>query len=371
MDADLEREAANSLRTASTTAHARTARNVAFTLVELLVVIAIIGVLVALLLPAVQAAREAARRSQCINNIRQCAVAALNYESAKREFPTGRRSGQTADLQTIRQWGHLADILPFVEANNTYRQVNYKDPPDQSPIKTVSFSFFLCPSDPEDRVNHDVCTAGASWLNAGRTSVRGNGGADTGRSPIPGIPQGPGIPVLERNNGIFVSNVAIRVKEVTDGLSHTAMYSEMVRGDGDRDVVETASDWLKMSGAADDSAEDAYQSCNAIANPAALVGPGGQFCCGGRNWLHGDYATSRYNHLMPPNSKSCTHGSGNLTAIPVNEEGSATTASSRHNGGVNLAMADGSTHFVVDSVDRLIWNAAGSRNGEETLGDPV
>jgi prepilin-type N-terminal cleavage/methylation domain-containing protein/prepilin-type processing-associated H-X9-DG protein len=370
MRAEQERDAAESARIAPARSTPNLVRQSAFTLVELLVVIAIIGVLVALLLPAVQAAREAARRSQCINNIRQCAVAALNYETAKREFPTGRRSGTTADNKTIRQWGHLADILPFVEANTVYRQVNYNDPTDQSPIKTVSFSFFLCPSDPEDRTNNDTCSASGVWLNAGRTSVRGNGGADTGRSPLPGIPQGPGIPVIERNNGIFVSNVAIRIKEVTDGLSHTALYSEMVRGDGDRNVVETASDWLSMSGSEDDTAQQAYAACSAIVNPSALVGAGGQFCCGGRNWLHGDYATSRYNHIMPPNSRSCTHGSGNLTAIPVNESGSATTASSRHNGGVNMAMADGSTHFVADSIDPLVWNAAGSRNGEETLGDP-
>jgi prepilin-type processing-associated H-X9-DG protein len=73
---------------------------------------------------------------------------------------------------------------------------------------------------------------------------------------------------------------------------------------------------------------------------------------------------------MPPNSRSCTHGSGNLTAIPVNEQGAATTASSNHSGGVTLAMADGSTHFVADSVDSIVWQAAGSRDGEETVGDP-
>ena len=341
-----------------------------FTLVELLVVIAIIGVLVALLLPAVQAAREAARRSQCTNNMKQCALAALNYESAKNEFPIGRRSGQNADNSTITQWGHLAHILPYVEANTTHRQIDFKAPPKDSPIKTVSFPFFLCPSDAEDRVNNDICTAGTDWLNAGRAGVRGNGGSDTGVSPLPGSTSGPGFPPLERNNGIFVANVAIEAKEVTDGLSHTAMYSERVRGDGDRDIVEESSDWLKMSGAAEDSAKQSYDACQAIVNPAALTGQGGQFCCGGRNWLHGDYATSRYTHIMPPNSRSCTHGSGNLTAIPVNEQGAATTASSNHSGGVNMAMADGSTHFVADSVDPIVWQAAGSRDGEETVGDP-
>src|SRR5262249_20894071 len=97
-----------------------------FTLVELLVVIAIIGILVALLLPAIQAARESARRSQCTNNLRQLGIAALNYESAKKAFPYGRKrgtvtkpDGTTADLN-VAQWGHLALILPYAEEGTIY-----------------------------------------------------------------------------------------------------------------------------------------------------------------------------------------------------------------------------------------------------------
>ncbi|BBO33324.1 hypothetical protein PLANPX_2936 [Lacipirellula parvula] len=348
----------------------RVKRRSGFTLVELLVVIAIIGVLVALLLPAVQAAREAARRSQCTNNLRQCALAALNYEGAKKEFPIGRRSGQNADASTITQWGHLAHILPYVEANTTHQMIDLTASPKDSPIKFVSFPFLLCPSDPDDRVNNDTCTAGTDWLNVGRTGIRGNGGNDTGVTPIPGTTPGPGRPPLERNNGIFVTNAAIRIKEITDGTSHTAIYSERVRGDGDTSVVEESSDWLRMGGAAEDTADQSYTSCTSIANPGVLTGTS-QFCCGGRNWLHGDYSTSRYNHLMPPNSRSCTHGSGGLTAVPVNEQGTATTASSNHKGGVNLAMADGSTRFVADGVDPIVWRAAGSRDGEEAVGDSL
>ena len=331
---------------------------------ELLVVIAIIGVLVALLLPAVQAAREAARRSQCTNNLRQLGLASLNHETAKKTFPMGRRSGMKPDNTPIRQWGHLADVLPYVEAASSFNLIDYDAPTDTSPAKTHSFSFMLCPTDSEDRLNASICTDSDKWLNAGRTSYRGNGGNDTGAFPLAGTTN------LERNNGIFVANIAIRMKDVTDGTSHTAIYSEMVRGDGDRDAVEPLSDWLKMSGDSDDTADEVYAACSAIVNPAVLTGAGGQFCCGGRNWLHGDYATSRYNHIMPPNSRSCTHGSGNLTAIPVNEQGGATTASSRHNGGVNFVMADGSIHFVAEGVDPAVWRAAGSRDGEETLGDP-
>lgn len=326
--------------------------------------IAIIGVLVALLLPAIQAAREAARRSQCMNNLRQLGVAALNYETAKKEFPFGRRSGTDLAGNTIRQWGHLSHILPYVEANSSYKLIDYKVAPADSPVKKVQFDFFICPSDSEDRVNHDICSDSGKWLDAGRTSYRGNGGSDTGKFPRADTTD------LEQNNGIYLANLAVKMSQVTDGTSNTAIYSEMVRGDGDQQVVDTASDWLRIGGT-DQTATAVANACIAL-NPAGAIGASQQFCCGGRNWMHGDYATSRYNHIMPPNSRSCSQNSrgSNLTAIPVNEDGGATTASSRHSGGVNVACVDASTHFVSDSVDPVVWNAFGSRDGEETVGSP-
>jgi len=343
----------------------------AFTLVELLVVIAIIGVLVALLLPAIQAAREAARRSTCTNNMRQLGIAALNYESSKKAFPYGRQTDTDPKDTTkfLFPWGHLAYILPYIEGNTIHQMINYKQQPFLSPAKFQKVEFFLCPSDLEDRINHDICTdttaSPPKWQDAGRTSYRGNGGSDTGVYPIQMGER------LERNNGIYVANVAIRISQVTDGTSNTAMYAERVRGDGDRDSVETASDWLRVGGATTEPALDLYNSCSGIANPSLMTGPANQFCCAGRNWVHGDYSTSRYTHVMPPNSRSCSHSTGgNLTAIPVNEAGNATTASSRHSGGVNLAMADASTHYISDSVDPLVWSALGSRDGDETVGTP-
>src|SRR5262245_61255973 len=97
----------------------------AFTLVELLVVIAIIGILVALLLPASQATREAARRSQCTNNLRQLAIAALNYESSRKEFPKGRRNGKDLNGNTITQWGHIPFVLKYIEEDATYSLIDF------------------------------------------------------------------------------------------------------------------------------------------------------------------------------------------------------------------------------------------------------
>jgi prepilin-type processing-associated H-X9-DG protein len=332
-----------------------------------LVVIAIIGVLVALLLPAIQAAREAARRSQCSNNLKQLGLGALNYESARKEMPIGRKKGFNADGSAVSQWGHLALILPYMEGGNAYQQINFSIPTNNSPVKLMKFEFFGCPTDPEDRVNNDTCSAGI-WQDAGRATYFGNGGGLAGETVE--TPAGSNVWV-ENNNGIFITNRAVKLKEVTDGTSHTALYAERVRGDGDLNVVETQSDWLRMGGSnPGETALQTYTACSGITNPAVLTGAGGQYCCGGRNWVHGDYGTSRYNHVMPPNSLSCVRGSGNLTAIPVNESGTATSASSFHTGGVNVAMTDGSTHFVADGVDPFVWNAAGSRDLSETYPDP-
>ncbi len=162
-----------------------------FTLVELLVVIAIIGILVALLLPAIQAAREAARRSQCSNNLHNLSLACLNYEAAQKEFPYGRRSGTSSNGKTIPQWGHLAYVLKYVEEDSTYSLIDWSPGVGlaNSPAKFQKPTILYCPSEGDDRMNTPACAqADNSWLDVGRCNYRGNGGSKPGRTTqIPAV----------------------------------------------------------------------------------------------------------------------------------------------------------------------------------------
>jgi prepilin-type N-terminal cleavage/methylation domain-containing protein/prepilin-type processing-associated H-X9-DG protein len=324
-----------------------------FTLVELLVVIAIIGVLVALLLPSVQAAREAARRSQCSNNLRQFGVATLNYETAKRKLPAAR--------MLPKGWGVHVKILPYMEQMSLFNIVDFGKAIAENDARLQSVGLFLCPSDLEDRLEGSpTADDQEGW---GRNTYRANSGSDTGQMTGSGAPA----EQVERNNGPFVTNREIKLAEITDGTSNTALFSEKVRGDGDNTLVEVASDWFRVAEnrITNDQVADA---CRAL-DLSTMNKPKFQFSRGGRNWPRGNYVPSRYNHVLPPNDRSCTRGDGggNLGAV-VNDKGGATTASSNHGGGVNVVRVDGSVTYVLSEVDLLAWRALGSRDGEETVG---
>lgn len=325
-----------------------------FTLIELLVVITIIAILLALLLPAIQAVRSAAYRIQCSNNLKNIALAAHNYHAANETFPMGR-------YRKTCMWSQHARLLPFLEQHIVYDMIDWKRCPGNRENKTARethLEVFRCPADPNNLTgNH-----GANQPGWGKNNYKGNAGSDTGRYRNR----------KEQNNGIFVTNRFIAIKHIGDGTSHTVLFSEMCVGDGDDRKSTSQSDWFRIT--------DGLQTADAVYNICykqlwqgdawrQMKGASQQISRSGRNWTWGNYIPARYNHVMPPNTLSCAMGSGGRLDAKVNNAGGATTASSWHGSGVYIAMVDGSIHFISNEVDLSVWRGIGTRDGGEGVPD--
>jgi prepilin-type N-terminal cleavage/methylation domain-containing protein/prepilin-type processing-associated H-X9-DG protein len=309
---------------------------VGFTLIELLVVIAIIGVLIGLLLPAVQKVREAASRAKCANNLKQIGLAAHNYHSAVQRFPQGW------DFTT--SWGELAFLLPYLEQDNLYRTMDLTQPITAAinvPSQQVELPGFRCPSD----VNNPMPSLG------GATNYYGNAGSWV----VFVIARGLNV-TDPRPNGIFYTGSNhIRFADILDGTSNTAMFSEKLLADGNMGLVSPDSDVFNGPGGAPGvpaSADQAYTMCQSV----DITNLANQFpIFMGAPWGHGQH---NYQHVSPPNGRSC----GWLPSLRA-----TMTASSRHPNGVNVVFSDGSVHFITNSIDLTVWRAMGSRNGSEAF----
>ncbi len=312
-------------------------RRPGFTLVELLVVIAIIGILVALLLPAVQAAREAARRTQCNNNLKQMALAVHNYHDVYHAFPF-------AYQQNI---SHHARLLPFMEQTNLHDminfQVSYSDPSNLAVMNT-KVGGFVCPSD----INQLPSSLGATnnyYGNMGTTILYQAPSTNPSNSNF-GFPE---------HNGSFSASVAVRFGDVLDGTSNTALFSEKNRGDGSNGISSPASDTYQP-GTYPATADQAMADCLAV-NTLDLSKQG--FSNVGAPWLRPYHSTTVYYHILPPNTRSCMYPPGRI----------ATTAGSRHPGGVMIALCDGSVRFVSKTINVATWRALGTRDSSDLVGN--
>ena len=315
-----------------------------FTLIELLVVIAIIGILVSLLLPAVQAARERARCLECANNLKQFGVAAQNYHVVFQSFPQGR-------ISAGHKWGAKARLLPYLEQDAITNQLDYDKQPSHrsnSFIHKMRLPTFRCPS---DWTNYSV---NSEWYY-GSTNYRACAGS---------LPASFNNGRKDENNGVFVNRIAIKLEHVRDGASYTALFSERVRGDWNNNRISPLSDLYKIPNRAK-SLNQVYNACMKV-NPQKMKGPKKQTSLTGRYWPHGNYTTERYMHVMRPNELGCSHGTGKL-AYRVNHKGGAVTATSYHPSGVNLTMVDGSTRFVVNAVDLATWRALATRGNLDRI----
>ncbi|MEQ8847222.1 DUF1559 domain-containing protein [Botrimarina sp.] len=381
----------------------------AFTLVELLVVIAIIGILVALLLPAVQAAREAARRTQCVNQVKQMGLATLNYESANKRLPAGRpfpdrfrpEDGLILSSYTNYQSSppgavtnnssvHVR-VLQYLEEGTIYDLIDFEagvsgpmvngagDPVNPSYAAFAKAgNLFLCPSEPnQDRVvsaNNYFVNFGGSTPYAGTLSS-----GDMGRRQDRNKQDANGLD--SNGNGAFNMGDGLPVGKFTDGTSNTAMWAERLRGsqpngqDRTSDGQATPSDFLFMSGISEPTVDAYVDKCINETNAQYSPGRTDYFASAGswatgslwsNGWPFAGYACTQYNHTVPPNWKYISCG----IQTPIADtpaEGAVMSALSAHPGGVNVCFVDGHVDFVADDIDLATWRAMGSRNGEESV----
>jgi prepilin-type N-terminal cleavage/methylation domain-containing protein/prepilin-type processing-associated H-X9-DG protein len=296
----------------------------AFTLVELLVVIAIIGILVSLLLPAVQAAREAARRSQCVNNLKQWSLAFHNYHDTRKQFPKGSSNGAALKRQT---W--VMALWPFIEQTALASANNYDEhfylPPGtigntMDGLCAKHVSIYLCPSD-----------NGTIDQNVGYYQrTRGNYVVNWGNSWYGQNPQPAAAAPFYHLNGNRGTPAKVGFSNITDGTTNTLLMSEYL-------IAKSAADndW--------------------------------------RGDIHNDDGVFRFHTLLTPNSSSpdiILNGWFQVTNDPKmpaavgNDQRNA--ARSRHPGGVNVAMCDGSIRFVTNNVTLGVWQVVGTMNGGES-----
>jgi prepilin-type N-terminal cleavage/methylation domain-containing protein/prepilin-type processing-associated H-X9-DG protein len=345
-------------------------RSRGFTLIELLVVIAIIGVLVSLLLPAVQAAREAARRSQCINNLKQLGLGMHNYHSAVGAFPLGqtRQPNETYANDpgyNWHGWSAQALMLPYLEQTPLYNAANFSFSPEiadgtahpmNSTVTRTIVSLFLCPSD---------ANAGKRNIN----SYSASAGTTVGM-------------IQEDSAGVFGVFYNTNISGITDGSSSTIAFAECLVGDGRGNGRGNANppshyrgNGVMGGGPGDFDLVDANLDPNRVMT--AL-----QYCATtmqnsttqitdqrGWRWASGVKGHAQFNTITTPNDAQykftiCRHGCGPWCQP---ENSISIGSGSNHSGGACVLMADGSVKFIKDSIQRATWWALGTKAGNETL----
>lgn len=324
-----------------------------FTLVELLVVIAIIGILVALLLPAVQAAREAARRSSCINNLKQASLGALNYESSLGKLPRGAQFEVGAPYVNGRPWHAgftwVSYILPYLEQGNSHDLFDFDVVYTSAENQLARASYvplYDCPSDTRSSVYAkpgDLLYNRYYYNYVANLGNTGSGQTLRVPDPVPAIGGG-SPPPLTFQGAPFLYGKELPLSRITDGLSNTLLFSETIKG-----KTPVATDkWFGSIG--DVTISRGAHGFTTVYPPNA----------GSPDKIEGPCPTDEGINCVSEGSADMITGG----SFPRQLNRSAR---SFHTGGVNASRVDGSVAFVSDDVDLYVWRALSTAAGGEVL----
>jgi prepilin-type N-terminal cleavage/methylation domain-containing protein/prepilin-type processing-associated H-X9-DG protein len=338
-----------------------------FTLIELLVVIAIIAVLIALLLPAVQAARESAGRAQCTNNLKQLGLGLHNYHQSNNTFPMG--VSYTIGIPTAGhyywgQWSAQALMLPYLEQSALYAAANFNLPLDDgnvigtqsnSTVNGTVIAMFLCPSDPNaGRISGNI---NSYFLSEGTTALTPS------TTPY-------------QTTGLFTFQLAYAIQSVTDGTSNTVAASEGLVAPTTANSG-TISQWGTIMNVNEPTYPDAFLTLTNGQQAPGTVIPGVLSLCmsnpakaiqntRGNQWANGDTNYTMFNTIVPPNSTQYPFGACKSGGSGV-DDAEYVNANSNHPGGCNVLMADGSVRFIKSTISWQTWWSLGTKAGAEVI----